>query len=377
LHELEIDLAPLNVLIGPNGVGKSSMLDIMDLLSKSAVGKLADGIASHGGLTSLLTADGATGKLQLELIRPVQHAEPICYRIEVSAQGPGFTVSSEELTQLSRPNASQPMKFLTTNGSNVRYFDPTPKRDGKPKGLVAPNWDFNWLETALSQVPKMFRDPESFRQLLASSTEVYHSLDVSSRAPIRLPQSLQPAATPGRDGEHLFSCLYGLREDSKDRYDAIQDALRAAFPTFEYLELPLVGAGTVTLRWKDQKFRDGHYPNQLSEGTLRFLWLTTLLKSPGLPKVTLIDEPEISLHPRMLQLLAELMREASERTQLIIATHSDRLVRFLKPHELITCSLDESGYMTAQRANDLNLEKWLADYALDELWTLGRLEPQL
>jgi predicted ATPase len=71
------------------------------------------------------------------------------------------------------------------------------------------------------------------------------------------------------------------------------------------------------------------------------------------------------------------MREASERTQLIIATHSDRLVRFLKPHELITCSLDESGYMTAQRANDLNLEKWLADYALDELWTLGRLEPQL
>jgi predicted ATPase len=106
---------------------------------------------------------------------------------------------------------------------------------------------------------------------------------------------------------------------------------------------------------------------------LRFLWLVTLLQSPGLPEVTLIDEPEVSLHPEMLRLLADLMREASSRTQLIVATHSDRFVRFLEPKELIVCDLAEDGSMATQRASDLDLDAWLADYTLDQLWSMGRL----
>jgi predicted ATPase len=89
--------------------------------------------------------------------------------------------------------------------------------------------------------------------------------------------------------------------------------------------------------------------------------------------LTLIDEPEVSLHPEMLRLLAELIREASTRTQLIIATHSDRFVRFLKPNELVVCDLDKIGSTVVRRASDLDLEAWLADYALDELWSMGRL----
>jgi predicted ATPase len=106
---------------------------------------------------------------------------------------------------------------------------------------------------------------------------------------------------------------------------------------------------------------------------LRFLWLATLLQSPGLPVVTLIDEPEVSLHPEMLRLLAELMREASSRSQLIVATHSDRFVRFLRPEELVVCDLAEDGGMLVRRASELDLDGWLADYALDELWSMGRL----
>ena len=92
-----------------------------------------------------------------------------------------------------------------------------------------------------------------------------------------------------------------------------------------------MAAGRLTLAWKEFGFARPFYASELSEGTLRFLWLATLLQSPGLPKVTLIDEPEVSLHPEMLRLLADLMREASARTQLIVATHSDRFVRFLEP----------------------------------------------
>jgi predicted ATPase len=92
-----------------------------------------------------------------------------------------------------------------------------------------------------------------------------------------------------------------------------------------------------------------------------------------LPAVTLLDEPEISLHPEMLRIIAELMRDAAERTQLVVATHSDRLVRFLGPEELLVCDLDESGGMTTQWADELDLKAWLEDYTLDQSWSKGIL----
>ena len=92
-----------------------------------------------------------------------------------------------------------------------------------------------------------------------------------------------------------------------------------------------------------------------------------------MPKVTLIDEPEVSLHPEMLRILADLMREASERTQLVVATHSDRFVRFLIPQEIIVCDRGRDGGMTVQWADELDLKAWLEDYTLDQLWSMGRL----
>ena len=94
---------------------------------------------------------------------------------------------------------------------------------------MRPNWDYNPTESALSQVPKMFQGPEDFRKRLASSTH-YHVLDVSPRAPVRLPQQMRDARLPGHDGEELVSCLYTLRETDPDRFDAIEATLRAGFP---------------------------------------------------------------------------------------------------------------------------------------------------
>ena len=106
---------------------------------------------------------------------------------------------------------------------------------------------------------------------------------------------------------------------------------------------------------------------------LRFLWLTTLLQSPGLTEITLLDEPEVSLHPELLSLLAGLMREASQRTLLIVATHADRLVRFLEPNEVVTLDVAEDGMAKATWADQLDLEGWLSEYTLDEVWRLGRM----
>jgi predicted ATPase len=178
---------------------------------------------------------------------------------------------------------------------------------------------------------------------------------------------------PGRNGEELVSCLFYLRETERNRFEAIEDSLRAAFPRFERLDFPPVAAGTLSLAWREKGFSRPLYAHQLSEGTLRFLWLTTLLQSPGLTALTLLDEPEVSLHPELLSLLADQLREASRRTQVMVATHSDTLIRFLEPDEVVVLDSTEDGMTSLTRADGLDLEGWLREYTLDELWRNGRI----
>src|SRR5690606_3457340 len=104
--------------------------------------------------------------------------------------------------------------------------------DPKTKKLKKPDWELKAGETALSQVPPMYKDPERFRRVLDSST-FYHALDVAPRAPVRLPQPMRPADLPGMNGEDLVSCLFYMRETDRDRFEAVEDALRAGFPTFD------------------------------------------------------------------------------------------------------------------------------------------------
>lgn len=367
LRDLDLPLAPLNVLIGANGVGKTSVLEVMSLLAASADGILDQTVSAAGGLSSLVTRDRKE-PMRLALTMPVADGEPIEYELSLRLGGLGYGIPAERLTQRrDDPTGKSPFfKFFESQGSDIRYFE------GKAGKLVRPTWEHKPFETSLSQVPKMFREPEHFREVLASST-LYHALDVSPRAPVRLPQSMRPAQLPGKDGEDLVSCLYFLRETARDRYEAIEDALHAAFPNFERMDFPPVAAGSLIMTWKERQYTQPLYAHQLSEGTLRFIWLVTLLQSPGLPTVTLIDEPEVSLHPEMLRLLSGLFREASTRTQLVVATHSERLVSYLEPDELLACDLDEQGGTLVTRASKLDLDAWLGEYSLGQLWGLGRL----
>jgi predicted ATPase len=365
LKAVDLELRDLNVLIGANGIGKTSILDIFRLLALSASSRLEGSLTDSGGVTSLLTADGLTKSIDLSLQMPQDGASELDYHLRLSSQGYGYVIATEQLTQQRDQSAPTPFKYIDSVGTRVRY-----QFDGK---FVEPTWEYSWLETSLSQVPKLYREAENFRRLLSDVSEIYHALDVSPRAPVRMPQTLSPAQTPGCNGEELLSCLYTIRETRRDRFKAIEDALKAAFPDFERLEFPPQSGGLLTLGWRDKNFTRPIFANELSEGTLRFIWLATLLQCPGLPKITLIDEPEISLHPEMLRLLSDLMREASDRTQLIVATHSDRLVRFLEVDELVVCNRDDEGCMTTQWADNLDIKAWMEEYTLDQLWSMGRL----
>ena len=364
LNNVDIELRRLNVLIGANGSGKTSLLDLFTLMAAAAAGELNETISELHGLDANIGVNHARW-MACKLSMTVANQPALHYRLALSPRGAGYEIVEEMLYQQRNPQPP-PFKHIESTRGNVHYFMPD------RGGLEPPDWEHDSNESALSQVPKMFQEPEDFRKRLASSTH-YHVLDVSARARVRLPQQMRDAKLPGRDGEDLVSCLYTLRETDPDRFETIEDALRAGFPSFERLNFPPVAAGTLAMTWKDIASKHPFYLHQLSEGTLRFLWLVTLLQSPGLTAVTLIDEPEVSLHPELLSLLADLMREASQRTQLIVATHADRLVRYLQPSEILTMDVNDEGAADLTWADDLDLDRWLDEYTLDEVWRLGRM----
>lgn len=364
LASVDLELRPLTVLIGANGVGKSSLLDALSILAGSAQGNLNAALSEMSGLAALMTYDGPN-ELGFGISMTVPGYEPLDYSLSLRPQGAAYVIDRETLRQ-KRQGYPHPFLHIDSRGPDVKYFE---VEQGK---LVRPSWEHNPLESSLSQVPKLFRAPEEFRRRLASST-FYHVLNVEPRSPVRLPQVMRPAPLPGKNGEDLVSSLYYLREAEPDRFEAVEDSLKAAFPTFKRLDFPPVAAGTLAMTWRDNSFSKPLYMHQVSEGMLRFVWIATLLQSPGLTALTLLDEPEVSLHPELLSLLAGLLREAAQRTQVVVATHSDRLIRFLNADEVVVMDAAEDGTSTLRWADKLDLEEWLEEYTLDELWRNGRL----
>ena len=206
LHSVELPLKPLNVVIGANGSGKTSLLEVFSLLASSAVGGLANAISYMGGITGNLSnfnAAARPGVAEFKLKRSVSEQNALEYHITLFPNGVSTSIGDERLQQ--DRGQSNPFCHIICSPGNVVYFDPFQRE------FIRPTWKHNPTESALSQVPKMFPDPEEFRRQLASSTH-YHVLDVRWAAPIRMPQPLRNATLPGKDGENLVSCLYSIRE---------------------------------------------------------------------------------------------------------------------------------------------------------------------
>jgi predicted ATPase len=361
LRHVCFQLPQLTALIGANGSGKTSFLDALFFMSRAAGGGLQTTLSNAGGIDQVLTAK-SNSIPRAEAIKLGASQKNLRYAIQLQPQGNSFLISHESLFE--DRGKKEPFKHIESMGTRIRYFD--------QKKLVEPTWRHDSLETSLYQVPRMFDQPERFRHSLSSAV-YYHTLDVGPRAPVRLPQQMRPAASPGLNGEDLVSCLYFLRETNPDAFHRIIETMQVVFPGFQRLDFPPVAAGTISMTWRDERFAQPFFTSQLSEGTLRFLWLTTVLLTPTGMAITLIDEPEVSLHPEMLRALADLLRDAALRSQVVVATHSDRLISFLHPGEVAVAESNEDGTTQIKSASDLDLAEWLDEYTLGDLWKKGLL----
>ena len=225
--------------------------------------------------------------------------------------------------------------------------------------------------SVLASVPSDHPVVQEIRGLLRSTVHLI-PVDISNRSVLRLPQNIAPGFYPYPNGERLFSALYNLRIEQEIVYESILNVIRAAFPNFKKLDFPAVASGKISLYWYDNFSQRPFDQNELSEGTLRFLWLVTTLLSPQKPPLILIDEPEVSLHPQLLMLLADVLKEASMESQIVVATHSDRLICWLDPEHIATVDKEED-VTSIKWLDPESLKAWLKRYTLDELWNMGEL----
>jgi predicted ATPase len=353
----------LNVLIGPNGGGKSNLLRAVELLTSSADGRLQEWIISHGGLTPLLWDDSASRIMLGVHIHPSASAS-LNYSFSIHPFVSGTHFLGEELVAAAhspdRPLLQKTEAQLTIGKRSIDVKD-----------------YFLEGETALSQVSIGQLSSDDLALWLLkwniSQMMIYHDLRIDSTAPIRQAAVTRHAKQVSSDGQNLVAVLHTLYESNPEFERTIDDAMSAAFPTdYEKLKFPAVEDGRVQLRLRRRQGKRLHSAADLSDGTLRFLLLATILATPDPPPLIAIDEPEVGLHPRMLPIIAELAVEASRKTQVVLTTHAPEMLdAFGETLPDTTICTWEGDHTELKIIEGDDLKKWVQDYSLGRFMFSG------
>lgn len=335
----DFELRPLNVLIGANGAGKSNFVSLFRMLSQLLEGRLQIYVQEQDGPDRLLHG----GRKRSARISAYFRFGYNAYRIALVPAGDRLVFEREE-TRFFGDYAS-PTHFL--GSGHAEALLPSVKDDTfAPYVLPAIR---NW--------------------------RVYHFHDTSPTAGVRHPQPVRENLRLKDDAANLAPFLRMLFERHPDYYRRIVDTVRQAVPFFGDFVYRKDPGERLEVEWFERDDPDTVYgPRQLSDGTLRFICLTTLLLQPLAlqPDTILIDEPELGLHPYALNLLGALLQQASEQRQLIVSTQSVELVNALNPEDIVVVARRE-GASTLERLDTDALKDWLADYAVGELWRMNVL----
>jgi len=367
LRGIDLPLTSLNVLIGPNGSGKSNLLEILALL-RAAPTKLASPMMTMGGVREWLwKGPGSRREGLVEVTVGGPEAGPLIqHNLVITEHGGRFVVVDEQIGKRQPQDALEGIKieYFFQRGNPMLFDVDAQIRHLRPESIKPE-------ESILSQI----RDPERYPmlRLLQESyprMELFRSWAFGPLTDIRRPQSTHDRGDFLADGgQNLPLVLSQLTSAVKSEFLA---SLRYLYEGIEDYRLAISG-GDVLLYLREQGGRE--IPaTRLSDGTLRYLGLLAILLHPHLPPLIAIEEPELGLHPDVIPHIAELMIAASQRTQLVVTTHSRMLVDALSEHpgSVIVCE-KVNGESQFERLEPDRLALWLEKYSLGELWSMGEL----
>jgi predicted ATPase len=368
-HTPELELGSLNVLIGPNGSGKSNLLEAVALL-RSTPGEIRPVLLKGGGAAEWIWKGKPRSPASLEVVVSSPGAERGAIRHSISFFVGGqqdFWIFDENLGEARGPGQ------LDRSYDLYRYKLGTPaliRVDST--GQMLRDDKVGSDRSILSQR----RDPNQFPEIthLAEAYErirLYREWTFGRDTVLRQPQKADMRNDRlEQDFSNLGLFLSRLRRSPKTK-KALLDHLQDLYEGLSDFEVVIEG-GTVQVFFTEGEF---FVPaTRLSDGTVRYLCLLAILLDPEPPPLIGIEEPEVGLHPDLIPKIAELLVEASKRTQLIVTTHSDTLVDALteRPESVIVCE-KHNGATVMQRLDAKKLQPWLSKYRLGDLWTKGEI----
>jgi predicted ATPase len=354
IRAAKIDLGPVNVMIGANGAGKSNLLGVFGLLADLADQRLQLHIGRQGGAdailhfgrkkTSALRICTRFGFPAYEAVLVPSAGDTLVFEDEVAWSGPPLRSPRPDVTSLDEDAVRATGESLGPGGHKETGLGIVGERRGH--------------SAAVSSIAVAMR---SWRR--------FHFHDTGASGPAKQKRKLDDNRTLRAEGDNLAPFLFAQKTAAPGAYRRIVEAVRAVAPFFDDFVLApdAVNPDVIQLAWRHRTDDALFTADSLSDGTLRFICLATLLLQPELPSLIVIDEPELGLHPFAITQLAALVRAAASKTQVVMATQSVTLLDQFDAGEVIVAERS-NGESTFRRLDEAVLDDWRQEYSLGELW---------
>ena len=359
---VELELEPLNVLIGPNASGKSNLIDAMEILA-AAPRSLPAAFREGSGTTDWLwkgKRQGSWAEIEVNL------EGSLIYHLKFKVAGAKPWVKEEFLRdEESFYFRRDAMKALLPSPDKAELSD-----DGKSDVTLK----IHLQDSLLSQIQDSQNHPlstyvgESF-----GAISFFRGWPFGRSNLLRNPQEANlPNDFLLGDGSNLGLVLNDL-QNRKVTKRLLLEKLRLLYDGVEDVTTRTQG-GTIQIFFHEEGLDAPVPASRLSDGTLQYLCLLVILLHPKPPSLICLEEPELGLHPDVIPKVTDLLLDAVQRTQLIVTTHSETLVsRFSEvPESVVVCERDDRG-THLRRLEPEKLKVWLDDYSLGDLWAKGEI----
>ena len=345
IKTMDLELRPLNILIGANGAGKSNLISFFKMLNEMMSERLQEYIGISGSAHSLLHfGPKVTPQIEAQLEFKIDNGSlDIIYTICLKFAAGDILIFAEETGTRNGSHLPQPSTIYSFGAGHQETKIKKAAEEGTP--------------TIANTIKHLLND-----------CRVYHFHDTSSTTRVRQSCYKDDNRWLVSDGGNLAALLLRFREDHNTAYQRIIKTIRLIAPFFDDFVLE-PRADYVKLNWLHKGSDQLFSPDQFSDGTLRAICLTTLLLQPEteLPALIIVDEPELGLHPYALNVVAAMFSKASYHTQILISTQSTSFLDNFNPEDVIT--VDRVGKESQfKRLNPQELETWLEEYSLGEIW---------
>jgi predicted ATPase len=341
IESARVDLGSINVLVGANGSGKSNFVRVLELLGRIADRDLALYVELAGGASSLVRQPGGTG------IRLVAEGEVLKYEAQLAVTNDDRLVFADE--------------NLTLNETRRYSLGSSGSRESPLSQLHAVN------PQSLYEAHPNLRGEVAAALDLLRGCRVFHFHDTSATAPVKQAGPTADNLELAFDARNLAAVLASMTDTDPKAYRRIVRAVRQVAPFFKEFVLREEGHDRIRLRWRQSDSDTVFSAHQMSDGTLRFVCLATLLLQPNLPGLVVLDEPELGLHPYAIVQLADMLRAAAASSQVVFATQSVTLMDQFALDDLSVVERQGGGSVFDRPAPE-PLRQWLDEYSLGELW---------